>query len=156
MPRDLPTRCVFLSRSHFVSFIPLVLLRVVSDPEVEEVETLYHAVFLCWVIPRSSCPTPFADMWDIQHVPCLAPFVVRVETLAFIRNKNNNYKSAVILFFCEPISSDTMPRGFLAPRYRKEYFRSPTCGTSTILVHLPCTQNSKGESPRSSRRNNID
>ena len=45
MPRDLPTRRVFLSRSHFVSFIPLVLLRVVSDPEVEEVETLYHAVF---------------------------------------------------------------------------------------------------------------
>ena len=38
MPRDLPTRHVFLSRSHFVSFIPLVLLRVVSDPEVEEVE----------------------------------------------------------------------------------------------------------------------
>ena len=45
MPRDLPTRRVFLSGSHFVSFIPLVLLRVVSDPEVEEVETLYHAVF---------------------------------------------------------------------------------------------------------------
>ena len=53
----------------------------------------------------------------------------------------------MILFFCEPISSDTIPRGFLAPRYRKEYFCSPTCGTSTILVHLPCTQNSKGESP---------
>ena len=45
MPRDLPTWRVFLSESHFVSFIPLVLLRVVSDPEVEEVETLYHAVF---------------------------------------------------------------------------------------------------------------
>ena len=44
MPRDLPTRRVFLSGSHFVSFIPLVLLRVVSDPEVEEVETLYHAI----------------------------------------------------------------------------------------------------------------
>ena len=87
MPRDLPTRRVFLSRSHFVSFIPLVLLRVVSDPEVEEVETLYHAVFLCWALPGCSCPTPFADVWDIQHVPCLAPFVVRVEMLAFIRNK---------------------------------------------------------------------
>ena len=87
MPRDLPTRRVFLSRSHFVSFIPLVLLRVVSDPEVEEVETLYHAVFLRWALPRCSCPTPLADVWDIQHVPCLAPFVVRVETLAFIRNK---------------------------------------------------------------------
>ena len=24
--------------------------------------------------------------------------------------------------------------------YRKEYFHSPTCGTSTILVHLPCTK----------------
>ena len=45
MPRDLPTRYVFLSGSHFVSFIPLVLLCVVSDPEVEEVETLYHAIF---------------------------------------------------------------------------------------------------------------
>ena len=85
MPRDLPTRRVFLSRSNFVSFIPL--LRVVSDPEVEEVETLYHAVFLRWALPRCSCPTPFADMWDIQHVPYLALFVVRVETLAFIRNK---------------------------------------------------------------------
>ena len=41
MPRDFPTRHVFLSRSHFVSFIPLVLLCVVSDLEVEEVETLY-------------------------------------------------------------------------------------------------------------------
>ena len=41
MPQDLPTRHVFLSGSHFVSFIPLVLLHVVSDPEVE---TLYHAV----------------------------------------------------------------------------------------------------------------
>ena len=62
----------------------------------------------------------------------------------------------MILFFGEPIISDTIPRGFLAPRYRKEYFRSPTCGMSTILVHLPCTQNSKGESPRSSRRTNND
>ena len=87
MPRDLPTRRVFFSRSHFVSFIPLVLLRVVSDPEVEEVETLYHAVFLHWALPPCSCPTPFADVWDIQHVPRLASFVVRVETLAFIRNK---------------------------------------------------------------------
>ena len=87
MPRDLPTRRVFLSRSHFVSFIPLVLLHVVSDPEVEEVETLYHAVFLRRALPRYSCPTPFADVWDIQHVSCLVPFVVRVETLAFIRNK---------------------------------------------------------------------
>ena len=44
MPRDLPTRRVFLSGSHFVSFIPLVLLCVVSDPELEEVEMLYHDV----------------------------------------------------------------------------------------------------------------
>ena len=40
MPRDLPTRRVFLSESHFVSFVPLLLLHVVSDLEVEEVETL--------------------------------------------------------------------------------------------------------------------
>ena len=87
MPRGLPTRRVFLSMSHFVSFIPLSTRCVVSDPEVEEVEMLYHAVFLGWALPRCSCPTPFADVWDIQHMPCLAPFVVRVETLAFIRNK---------------------------------------------------------------------
>ena len=72
-----------------------VLLRVVSDPEVE---TLYHAVFLRWALPRCSCPTPFADVCDIQHVPCVwHSFVVRVETLAFIRNKNK-YKSPVILY----------------------------------------------------------
>ena len=68
---------------------------MVSDPEVEEVELLYHVVFLRWALPRCACPTPFVDVWDIQHVPCLAPFVVRVETLAFIRKK---YKSAVILY----------------------------------------------------------
>ena len=68
---------------------------MVSDPEVEEVETLYHAVFLRWALPRCSCPTPFADVWDIQHVPCLAPFVVRVETSEI----KNNYKSAVITIF---------------------------------------------------------
>ena len=59
MPRDLPTRRVFLSGSHFVSFIPLVLLRVVSDPEVEEVETLYHAVF-------------YAGLYHAVHVPLLS------------------------------------------------------------------------------------
>ena len=89
MPRDLPTRRVFLWVAlcivHTTSIV--VLLRVVSDPEVEEVEMLYHVVFLRWALTRCSCPTPFADVWDIQHVPCLAPFVVRVETLAFIRNK---------------------------------------------------------------------
>ena len=87
MPRDLPTRRVFLSGLHFVSFIPLVLLRVVSDREVEEVETLYHAVFFRWDLPRCSRPTPFAAVWDIQRVPSLALLVVRVEMLAFIRNK---------------------------------------------------------------------
>ena len=98
MPRDLPTRRVFVSIffAENMSLSPghtlyrsyhSVLLRMVSDPEVEEVETLYHAVFLRWALPRCSCPTPFADVWDIEHVPCLAPFVVRVETLAFIRNK---------------------------------------------------------------------
>ena len=52
--------------------------------------------FLRWALPRCSCPTPFADVWDIQHVPCLALFVVRVETLAFIRKYI--YKSPVILY----------------------------------------------------------
>ena len=71
---------------------------MVSDPEVEEVETLYHAVFLRWALPRCSCPTPFADVWDSKHVPYLALFVVRVEMLAFIKNKINKYQSAVILY----------------------------------------------------------
>lgn len=78
MPRDLPTRRVFLSGSHFVSFIPLVLLRVVSDPEVEEVETLYHAVH----VPLLSLTCGTSSTCRVWH-----SFVVRVETLAFIRNK---------------------------------------------------------------------
>ena len=78
MPRDLPTRRVFLSRSHFVSFIPLSTTTCGLRPRSGRSGD---------ALPRCSCPTPFADVWDIQHVPCLAPFVVRVETLAFIRNK---------------------------------------------------------------------
>ena len=78
MPRDLPTRRVFLSRSHFVLFIPLVLLRVVSDPEVEEVETLYHVVH----VPLLSLTCGTSSTCRVWH-----SFVVRVEMLAFIRNK---------------------------------------------------------------------
>ena len=144
MPRDLPTRRVFLSRSHFVSFIPLSTTTCGLRPRSGRSGDALPRCFLRWALPRCSCPTPFADVWDIQHVPCLAPFVVRVETLAFIRNKKIIINRQWYYFFCEPISSDTIPHGFLAPWYRKEYFCSPTCGTSTILVHLPCTQNSKG------------
>ena len=78
MPRDLPTRRVFLSGSQLVSFIPLVLLSVVSDPEVEEVETLYHAIH----VPLLSRTCGTSSMCRVWH-----SFVVRVETLAFIRNK---------------------------------------------------------------------
>ena len=97
MPRDLPTRRVFLSRSHFVSFIPLSTTTCGLRPRSGRSGDTLPCYFLCWALPCCSCPTPFADVWDIQHVSCLAPFVVRVETLAFIRIKNN-YKSAVILF----------------------------------------------------------
>ena len=84
MPRDLPTRRDFLSGSHFVSFIPLVLLRVVSNPEVEEVETLYHAVH----VPLLSLTCGTSSTCRVWHF-----FIVRVETLAFIRKK-----SEVILY----------------------------------------------------------
>ena len=87
MPRDLPTRRVFLSRSHFVSFIPLSTTTCGLRPRSGRSGDALPRCFLRWALPRCSCPTPFADVWDIQHVPCLAPFVVRVETLAFIRNK---------------------------------------------------------------------
>ena len=43
--------------------------------------------------------------------------VVTVETIAFIKNKQ-------WILVAHPL-------------YRKEYFHSPTCGTSTILVHPP-------------------
>ena len=46
--------------------------------------------------------------------------VVTVETIGFIKNKQS-------ILVARPL-------------YRKEYFHSPTCGTSTILVHLPCTK----------------
>ena len=46
--------------------------------------------------------------------------VVTVETIAFIKNKQ-------WILVARPL-------------YRKEYFHSPTCGTSTILVYLPCTK----------------
>ena len=65
MPRDLPTRRVFLSGSHFVSFIPLVLLRVVSDPEVEEVETLYHAVL--FALGSTTLFMSHSFRWRVGH-----------------------------------------------------------------------------------------
>ena len=80
MPRDLPTRRVFLSGSHFVSFIPLVLC-VVPDLEVEEVDMLYHAVH----VPLLSLTCGTSSTCRVWH-----SFVVRVETLAFIKNKNKN------------------------------------------------------------------
>ena len=75
MPRDLPTRRVFIFGSHFVSFIPLVLLRVVSDPEVETLYHIFHVPLLLL-----TCGT--SNTCRVWH-----SFVVRVETLAFIRNK---------------------------------------------------------------------
>ena len=95
MPRDRPTRRVFVSRSHFVSFIPLSTTTCGLRPRSRRSGDALPCCFLRWALPRCSCPTPFADVWDIQHVPCLAPFVVRVETLAFIRKK---YKSDVTLY----------------------------------------------------------
>ena len=56
----------------------VVLLRVVSDLEVEEVETLYHAIH----VPLLSRTCGTSSMCRVWH-----SFVVRVETLAFIRNK---------------------------------------------------------------------
>ena len=99
MPRDLPTRRVFVSRSHFVSFIPLSTTTCGLRPRSGRSGDALPRCFLRWALPRCSCPTPFADVWDIQHVPCLALFIVRVETLAFIRKKIKKYKLAVILFF---------------------------------------------------------
>ena len=155
MPRDLPTRRVFLSRSHFVSFIPLSTATCGLRPRSGRSGDALPRCF--FTLGSTTLFMSHSFRWRVGH-PARAVFgtLRRKSWNASIHKNKYNYKSEVILFFCEPISSDTIPRGFLAPRYRKEYFRSPTCGTSTIMVHLPCTQNSKGESPRSSRRSNND
>ena len=71
MPRYLPTRRVFLSRSHFVSFIPLSTTTMVSDPEVEEVETLYHAVF--FTLGSTTLFMSHSFRWRVGH-PARAVF----------------------------------------------------------------------------------
>ena len=81
MPRDLPTRHVFLSRLHFVSFVPLVLLRVVSDPEVEEVEMLYHANFF-FALGSTTLFMSHSFRWRVGH-PARAVF-------GTLRHKNWN------------------------------------------------------------------
>ena len=100
MPRDLPTRCVFLSRSHFVSFIPLSTTTCGLRPRSGRSGDALPRCF-SFMLGSTTVFMSHSFRWRVGHPAraCLAPFVVRVETLAFIRNKNNNYKSAVILFF---------------------------------------------------------
>ena len=56
----------------------ILVLRVVSDLEVQEVETLYHDVH----VPLLSLTCGTSRTCRVWH-----SFVIRVETLAFIKNK---------------------------------------------------------------------